>query len=65
MADIQMLVGKALSDEGFVKKLVANPEGALKEVGVEATPEMIEALKGIDVESLKKLAAAFGQDKAA
>ncbi len=65
MADFQTLVGKILSDENFAKALVGNPEKALRDVGIEPTPEILEALKGIDTESVKKLASAFGQDKAA
>ena len=61
----QALVGKAMSDEAFAAALVKDPEGTLREAGVEPTPEILEALKGVDVESIKKLAAAFGEDKAA
>ena len=61
----QTLVGKALSDESFVEALVKDPEAALREVGFEPTPEILEALKGVDVEAIKKLAAAFGEDQAA
>ena len=65
MSDFQALVGKALSDEAFTKKLVESPEEALKEAGVEPTEEVLDALEGLDVESVKKLAAAFGDDQAA
>ena len=65
MSDFETLVGKALSDDAFAAALVKDPEAALSEVGIEATPEMLEALKGIDVEAVKKLAAAFGEEKAA
>ncbi len=63
--DFQSLVSKALSDETFARSLVANPEKALKEAGVQPTPEMLDALRGLDVESVRKLAQAFGTDKAA
>jgi len=63
--DFQTLVGKALSDETFAVALVTNPEEALKSAGVQATPEMLEALKGVDVDSLRRLAQAFGDNKAA
>jgi hypothetical protein len=65
MTDFQTLVGKALSDEDFAAALVKNPEATLREAGIEPTAEMLEALKGIDVEAVKKLAAAFGEEKAA
>ena len=65
MSDFQTLVGKTLSDEEFAAALVESPEATLRQAGIEPTDEMIEALKGIDVEAVKKLAAAFGEDKAA
>lgn len=63
--DLQTLIGKAMSDEKFAKALADDPEKALREAGVEPTPEMLEALKGIDAASIQKLAQAFGEDKAA
>ena len=65
MSDFQTLVGKALSDEEFAAALVEDPEATLRQAGIEPTDEMLEALKGIDVEAVKKLATAFGEDKAA
>lgn len=65
MSDLQTLIGKALNDENFVKKLVKDPKEALLEVGIEPTSEILDALEGIDVESIQNLAAAFGDDKAA
>ncbi len=65
MADFQTLIGKVLTDPNFAKGLVENPEKALREAGIEPTPEILDALKGIDVEAVKKLASAFGEDKAA
>jgi hypothetical protein len=65
MSDFQTLVGKALSDDKFVAALVKNPETTLREAGFEPTPEILEALEGVDVEAIKKLAVAFGEDAAA
>ncbi len=62
MSDIQTLVGKALSDDRFAELLLANPEEVLKANGIEPTDEIIEALNDIDVEELRKLAAAFGEE---
>ncbi len=64
-ADLQLLVGKILSDENFAKSLAENPEQALKDAGIEPTVDLIDALNGVDAESLQKLAASFGEDKAA
>jgi hypothetical protein len=65
MSDFQTLVGKALSDESFAAALVRDPEATLRGAGIEPTPEILEALQGVDVEAIKQLAAAFGEDKAA
>jgi hypothetical protein len=63
--DLQVLVGKILSDEKFAEALAKNPEQALKDAGIDPTIDLIEALKGVDAESLKSLAAAFGENQAA
>jgi hypothetical protein len=63
--DFQTLIGKAMSDEAFARALINNPEKALKEAGIQPTPEMLEALKGVDAASFQKLAQAFGDAKAA
>lgn len=64
-ADLQLLVGKILSDEDFAAALVKNPEKTLNKAGIEPTVDLLEALQGVDVESLKDLAASFGENKAA
>ena len=64
-ADLQTLVGKILSDEKFAEALAKNPEQALQEAGIDPTIDLVEALKGVDAESLKNLAAAFGENQAA
>jgi hypothetical protein len=63
--DLQVLVGKILSDEKFAEALAKNPEQALKDAGIDPTIDLIEALKGVDAESLKSLASAFGENQAA
>jgi anaerobic selenocysteine-containing dehydrogenase len=63
--DFQTLVGKAISDEKFAQALVSDPETALKQAGIQPTPEMLEALKGVDAAAIKRLAQAFGDQKAA
>ncbi|MCG3209191.1 MAG: hypothetical protein FOGNACKC_02810 [Anaerolineae bacterium] len=64
-ADLQLLVGKILSDEDFAAALVDNPEKTLNKAGIEPTVDLLEALQDVDVESLKELAASFGENKAA
>jgi len=63
--NLQSLVGRALSDDQFAQRLIDTPEAALREVGVEPTAEMVDALRGLDVAALKRLAAAFGEKSAA
>ncbi len=63
--DLQLLVGKILSDENFAKALATNPEQALRDAGIEPTIDLIEALKDVDAASLQKLAASFGENQAA
>ncbi|RME98921.1 MAG: hypothetical protein D6768_16185 [Chloroflexi bacterium] len=64
-ADVQMLVGKIMSDEQFAEALVANPKSTLEEAGIEPTVDLLEALDGVDVNALKELAASFGENQAA
>lgn len=63
--DLQALVGKILSDEKFAEALAKNPEQTLKDAGIDPTIDLIEALQGVDAESLKSLAGAFGENQAA
>lgn len=63
--DLEILVGKILSDEDFAQALVENPEQTLKDNGIDPTIDLLEALRGVDVEALKDLAASFGDNKAA
>lgn len=62
--DFQTLVGKALADEQFAQQLVADPEQTLRAAGIEPTTEMLEALKGVDAAAIRRLAQAFGDNKA-
>jgi hypothetical protein len=63
--DLQLLVGKILSDEKFAEALAKNPEQALKDAGIDPAIDLVEALKGVDAEALKNLATAFGENQAA
>jgi hypothetical protein len=65
MADVEALVKRVLTDDAFAQALVEHPEETLREVGVEPTPEMLEALANVDVEAVRKLAASFDQEDAA
>ena len=63
--DFQTLVGKVMSDDGFAASLASNPAQALKGAGIEPTGELLDALKGVDVASIKKMASSFKEDQAA
>lgn len=58
-SDFQKLLGRALTDERFRTTLRKDPTTALKECGIDATPEKIAALKSAS-ESLAKTQKAFG-----
>ncbi|MFQ5946960.1 MAG: Os1348 family NHLP clan protein [Anaerolineae bacterium] len=59
MSDIERSVGKALLEPDFAKSLARDPERALKEVGIEPTPEILDGLRGIDLKALSKAAETF------
>ena len=64
-SDFQKVIDRIMTDEAFAKSLSENPAATLRGVGIEATPEMIDAMQGVDAASLKQLAASFGDDRAA
>ena len=65
MGGNQQIVDKILSDSKFCEELTADPEKTLQSLGVDATPEAISALNGLDAASLQRLASAFGKQTAA
>lgn len=64
-SDFKTLVNKVISDDAFAASLVGHPEQTLRSAGIEPTAEMLEALKGVDVASIKTLASSFGSGQAA
>ncbi|MCB0212066.1 MAG: hypothetical protein KDJ52_22175 [Anaerolineae bacterium] len=64
-ADLQRLIGKILTEQGFAQALAENPEKALKNAEIEPTVDLLDALAGVDPEALKNLASSFGQQQAA
>lgn len=64
-SDFETLVTKIMTDDGFASALVGNPAQALAGAGVQPTPEMLDALKGVDVGSLRTLASTFKAGQAA
>lgn len=65
MSNHDGIIQKIISDAGFAQQLASNPEAAFKAAGIDATPEMIAAVKGLDGAALQRLASAFGQSRAA
>jgi hypothetical protein len=65
MSSNHIVVDKVLSDTAFCAKLVADPAQTLSAMGVDATPEVVAALKGLDPAALQRLAGAFGKQKVA
>lgn len=59
VTDVQSLIGRVISDQAFANSLSANPEQTLKDAGVDVTPEMLDALKGLDPNAIQRLATAF------
>ena len=59
------IVEKVLNDNDFAQQLVADPEATLRSVGVEPSPEIVNALRNLDAEGLQRMAAAFGLQGAA
>lgn len=63
--DFQALVQKVMTDDAFVANLSSNPTQALKGAGIEPTAELLDAIKGVDAASIKKLAGTFKEGQAA
>jgi hypothetical protein len=55
----EYLASKALFDPAFMQALMQNPSQALESIGIEPTPELLDALEKVDVSSLIAVAEAF------
>lgn len=64
-SDFDTLVSKVMSDDAFAANLVSQPEQTLRSAGIQPSSELLDALKGVDMASIKQLATAFQQDRAA
>ena len=62
--DFEFLENKILSDKEFAKTLADNPEKALMRVGISLTPEVFEAIKGLDGLAFEKLITGLKNDEA-
>jgi hypothetical protein len=55
----EYLVSKVLFDQAFAQALLQDPALALKSIGIEPTPELLDALKKVDVASIMAVSEAF------
>lgn len=65
MATLQEIAIRIISDDAFAQGLLENPEKVLLAEGIEPTPEMIEAVKEMDIEELRNLTTAFTDESKA
>lgn len=61
----QTLIHKVMSDDEFASALASDPQRALQGAGITPTAELLEALKGVDVAAIRKLASTFKEGQAA
>jgi len=59
---IRQLAVRVMSDKQFALTLLKDPEATLRSEGIEPTPEILDALKGLTPEDLEKLAATFNDE---
>lgn len=52
--DLRTVAGKAVADPAFRQKLLDDPEAAVKEAGIDLSPEQLDALKNMDKAELEK-----------
>lgn len=52
--DLRTVAGKAVADPAFRQRLLENPEAAVREAGIDLTPEQMKALKEMDKAELEK-----------
>jgi len=65
MATLQELAVRIISDDTFAQALLANPEKILLNEGIEPTLEILEAIRGIELEELRSLTLAFTDESKA
>ena len=56
----QELFNKALYNRAFWNELRKDPAKALKDAGIQATPEQVKTLRQLNFDSLEAVATAFG-----
>ena len=60
MANFEVLVNKSMFDPAFTRLLKSDPAAALRDIGIEPTPERLDAIKKVDIDAIARAAAAIG-----
>lgn len=56
---IEQLIGKALADKSFMDAVLKDPDGEIRKLGLDISPEEISQLKQIDKTKAQKFAESF------
>ena len=59
---IEQLIGKALADKRFLEDLLKNPEGKIKETGLDISPDELAQIKKVDTQKAIKFAQTFTEE---
>jgi hypothetical protein len=60
VANFEVLVNKSMFDPAFAQLLKSDPATALRNIGIEPTPERLDAIKKVDIDAIAKAATAIG-----
>lgn len=59
---LEQLIGKVLADGELFNKLLKDPDGAIKETGLDISPEELAQIKQVNKEKAKKFAESFATE---
>ncbi len=62
---INSIAMRVMTDMVFAQKLLEKPEEVLRAEGITPTAEMIETLKGIDLQTIENMARSFNDENKA
>jgi len=51
--DLRLVAGKAVADPAFRQQLLDDPEAAVRNAGIDLSPEQLDALKNMDKTTLE------------
>ena len=58
--ELERLIGRAILDPEFRKRLLVDPETAIQKEGFDLTPEEVELVKSVDKDKAETLAEEIG-----